>query len=204
MELAIIKNIIKKVLTISSIKHGIHICLCLISTWLVSCSRQGELKLACFEINNSIISATLDSLEKISSFDKERIVAINLHGNADSLNVICVSLQKDNISINYIHRENKRIVGYLEHEGRDYLLLSDINNRSDLIRFYRNYFVPSAREKGFPYLAYPTYQYNDPDTLGKWVTTECLFCPVYVIFQYKESKLIKTLMTRDVSGYERR
>lgn len=104
-------------------------------------------------IVNSVAVLYLNSLSKNNlSDDNGKVLILELSGCPNNLLFSFVCLEKYDAIYKYIFRENKRIVGYNKTTLTEVVLLSDIDDLTDLGEYFSDIMHPTGNIKEFQYL----------------------------------------------------
>ena len=105
----------------------------------------------------------------------------------------------DDLRERIIYRSNKRIVGYINCNNIDVILISSIAYKSDFEELFCKFIYPTNNTKQFDFLYFPANQYqfnkyivakDKADSLTKWVTEAEFFDPAYIVFRYENGKMV--------------
>lgn len=171
------------------------VCIC------VSCSKKQTkdendgMILTKFEITDERINEILDTAISLLRNHTDKDVFILEAMKIDTMSVfVTAELSKKTISRKYIFENNKRILGYTERHGYDFMLLTTTQDLYSVIDNYSSYFVPTDSSRFFDYIYFPNYMYNKYDYRAEkpakgWGDPYIAFYdPIFCIYVYEKSR----------------
>jgi len=145
----------------------------------------------------SIIDSMVEMHLPILQSDKEKkVLSLNLARRDSSLLFVFSLRGEDELINRYIYRENKRIVGYTNSGDIDVILLSDIDDLSELGQQYGRFIHPTGKHKAFKYMKFPENLYIG-DNLNTWPDFELVYDPTYIVYPYINNTFLHPIMTKD-------
>jgi hypothetical protein len=160
-------------------------------TILISCKNRG-FGLQKFEIQDStlitIADKFIDSVKFSDDVTKDGIPLLILHKIDTFPGFYFTYAEKEDVSLKYIFRENRRIVGYVEVNSKDMIVLSTISDSYDFECNFLRFLIPTYTTKEFDFIYFPNNLYCVPDNSG-FSCSPSLFNPPYKIFIYMENKI---------------
>lgn len=158
-----------------------------------------------FSIDDEQLKSIVDSMTEmhlsiILSDKTKKVMSLNLTRKDSALLFIFSLRSEDELIKKYIFRQNKRIVGFVNSEGVEVILLSDIDELSEFGRQYAMFIHPTGILKKFDYMKYPENLYIG-EGQNTWPSFELIYDPTYIIYPYEKNKFSTPLMTTDLDSY---
>jgi hypothetical protein len=157
---------------------------------LISCKNKG-FNLQKFEIRNAdiinIADKYIDSIETLEYF-RDGFPLMVLHEIDTFPAFYFTYAEKEDVSLDYIFKENRRIVGYVEVNSKDMIVLSTMSNSYKFEHNFFRFLIPTYMIKEFDFIYFPENLYCVPDSSG-FPCPPPFFDPSYKIFIYMENKI---------------
>ena len=148
-------------------------------------------------IVNSVAVLYLNSLSKNNlSDDNGKVLILELSGRPNNLLFSFVCLEKYDAIYKYIFRENKRIVGYNKTALTEVVLLSDIDDLTDLGEYFSDIMHPTGNIKEFQYLKFPKDLYSKGSR--GWANFDLVFDPRFIVYRYDGKSFSAPISTTNV------
>ena len=167
--------------------------------------KQNGFRLNEFVIDDVRLKCIVDSmvemhLSALKSNEEKKIISLNF-SQKDSVKLFAFSLREENELIErYIYRENKRIVGFTYSGKVEVILLSDIDDLSELGREFGKFIHPTGDSRACKYMRFPENLYVG-DRQCKWPDFELVYDPTYIVYPYLNNTFLRPVMTNDPSLY---
>lgn len=108
--------------------------------------------------------------------------------------------EQESVGYKYVYYRNKRIIGFINKDDYDIIVLSDINHKKDFLKSFYTFIEPACQTKRFSYLYFPDNQYCDESMQeynGIRIPTSGLsYEPTYTEFLYKNREFITSAITK--------
>jgi hypothetical protein len=157
---------------------------------LISCKNRG-FGLQKFEIQDStlvtIADKYIDSVKALEYF-RDGFPLMILHEIDTFPGFYFTYAEKEDISLKYIFKENRRIVGYVEVNSKDMIVLSTMSGSYKFEHNFFRFLIPTYMTKEFDFIYFPENLYCVPDRSG-FPCPPSLLDPSYKIFIYMENKI---------------
>ena len=94
---------------------------------------------------------------------------------------------KDIVMSHYIQHCNKRVIGYIEYDGQEMILLTDMDDILDFKNKFINILKPLHRSKRFSFISHQTFLcYNEQNVEGNnWSYLELVYDPLFLVYKNK-------------------
>ncbi len=152
-----------------------------------------------FVIDDSDMKSIADSVVEMHLSilqSNKQILSLNLSQKDSALFFIFSVRNEKDLVYNYIYRENKRIVGYTNIGDVKLILLSDINNLSELGSQFGKFIHPTGNSEVFKFLNYPQNLYIGEGE-NAWPTFELIYDPTYIVYPYVNNRFLYPIMTKN-------
>lgn len=152
-----------------------------------------------FVIDDSDMKSIADSVVEMHLSilqSNKQILSLNLSQKDSALFFIFSLRNEKDLVYNYIYRENKRIVGYTNIGDVKLILLSDINNLSELGSQFGKFIHPTGNSEVFRSLNYPQNLYIGEGE-NAWPTFELIYDPTYIVYPYVNNRFLYPIMTKN-------
>lgn len=147
------------------IRKNIIILIFIILSACCNPSDNAGFNLQIFNLSSSQLEDMVKDISlDVKKYNKKGYTSIMELNRYDSIPEFWFSYQLNENINNYIFNNNKRIVGYLNYNDVDFLLLSNINNKSDFEMFFYKFVIPTKEKKKINYLYFPGFQYTSDET----------------------------------------
>lgn len=148
-------------------------------------------------IVNSVAVVYSNSLSKNNlGDDNGKVLILELSGHPNSLLFSFVCLKKSEAIYKYIFRENKRIVGYNKTSLTEVVLLSDIDDLTDLGECFSDIMHPTGNNKKFQFLKFPNDLYSNGSQ--GWAIFDLVFDPRFIVYRYDGKSFSSPISTTDI------
>ncbi len=108
--------------------------------------------------------------------------------------------EQESVGYKYVYYRNKRIIGFINKNDYDIIVLSDINHKKDFLKSFYHFIEPVCQTKRFPYLFFPDNQYCDENMQEyngiRIPTSGLLYEPTYTEFLNKKREFITSAITK--------
>lgn len=148
-------------------------------------------------IVNSVVELYSNSLSKDNlNDDNGKVLFLELSGCPNNLLFSFVCLNKYDAIYKYIFRDNKRIVGYNITALTEVVLLSDIDDLTDLEECFSEIMHPTGNIKGFQFLKFPKDLYSNGNQ--GWANFDLVFDPRFIVYRYDGKSFSDPISTTNI------
>lgn len=94
---------------------------------------------------------------------------------------------KDKVMSHFIQHCNKRVIGYIECDGQQMILLTDMNEILVFKKYFKNVLKPVHRSKRFGFIRHQTFLCYDEQNVAdnNWSSLELIYDPLFLVYKYK-------------------
>jgi hypothetical protein len=159
---------------------------------LTSCnlsSKHNGFKLQQFTITNFQLKSVTQVITDSLCMPKKDEVIVLLLGINDSIPEFCFTSAKiKDVSNDYIYLDNRRIVGFINNNGKSIIVLSTEPNKFIFESIFYEFLIPTNRKEYFWYIKFPDNQYHvNKQGIGY---PPYAFDPFYHCYTYKENEIV--------------